>query len=282
MITGTRYQMRLEINRQTRLAGTIARLQTELSSEKKILNPSDNPVAAARISDIARTQANQETWKSNLNRAAAISASADSVLRSTQTAVTRAGELLIRANTDSLSDADRAAIAIELDSIVQEVTALRETKDTRGLDLFPTGTPISIPVGPGQEIAAVNGRTAVFDTIATPNSGTTDIVTLLTNAANAVRTSNTTGMTNVIDDINAAVTHVANAHGEQGSRGSRIDSMLDTIEESKLDLKDERSGLEDTDVGETVAKLESARLSLQAAQAVFANVNRSNLFDLLS
>ena len=82
MISGTRYQLRLETNRQLRLAGEIARAQAEISTGKKILAPSDDPAASARISDIGRSQANQKTWRSNLDKAMAIYAQADGVLKS--------------------------------------------------------------------------------------------------------------------------------------------------------------------------------------------------------
>jgi flagellar hook-associated protein 3 FlgL len=82
-------------------------------------------------------------------------------------------------------------------------------------------------------------------------------------------------------DVNSAVTHVGTMRGEQGARGNRIDQLTEGLADSGLQLKEERSGLEDTDVTAVVAKLQSQQLTLQAAQAVFARVNQTTLFDLL-
>ena len=48
MISGTRYRLDQEINRQLGLSRDIARAQTQLSTQKRIQSPSEDPVAAAR------------------------------------------------------------------------------------------------------------------------------------------------------------------------------------------------------------------------------------------
>jgi flagellar hook-associated protein 3 FlgL len=69
--------------------------------------------------------------------------------------------------------------------------------------------------------------------------------------------------------------------GQQGARGNRLDQLAERIESTKLQLTEERSALEDTDVTAAIAKLQAQQLTLQAAQAVFARVNQSTLFDVL-
>jgi len=49
-----------------------------------------------------------------------------------------------------------------------------------------------------------------------------------------------------------------------------------------LDLSDRRSSLEDTDLTEVLARVQANLLSLEAAQASFARINRQTLFDLIS
>ena len=61
----------------------------------------------------------------------------------------------------------------------------------------------------------------------------------------------------------------------------RVDALLERQADTGLQLEEERSGLEDTDIQAVVARLSSQQLSLQAAQAVFARVNESTLFDIL-
>ena len=49
MISGTRYRLDQEINRQLSLSREIAKAQTQLSTQKRIQSPSEDPVAAARL-----------------------------------------------------------------------------------------------------------------------------------------------------------------------------------------------------------------------------------------
>lgn len=279
MISGTRYQIRLEVNRQLRLTAEIARAQAEISTGKKILTPSDDPAASARISDIARTQANQATWRGNLDKAAAVSAQADNVLGSLGTAMTRAGELLLSGANQTLANEDREAIALEIDSLAEHVTALRMTRDSRGELLFPDGPAIRIPVAADLEITAVATRADVFDQVATP-SGTVDLITILRNSAASLR-SGGAPIAASIEEVNDAIAHVAAAHAQQGARGNRIDNLIEQSESFAIVMADERMNLESADITEVISRLQAKELSLEAAQAAFARIQRSNLFDLI-
>lgn len=281
MISGTRYQLQLEVNRQLRLSTDIARAQAEISSGKRILAASDDPVGAARISDIARNQANQATWLTNLHTAAALSATADDVLGGVELAFLRANELMLAASNAPLSQENRNAIALELASIVEDVAVLRDTRDSRGEPLFYPLIALRIPVGPNLDISAVGTGRAIFESVATP-SGTRDLVSILNDAVTALRGGNATAIAGALGATASAVDHVIAARGEQGARGSRIETLIERLETSALGLEEERSAIESADIMEVIARLQAKELSLEAAQAAFARIHRSNLFDLLS
>lgn len=280
MISGTRYQLRLEMNRQLGLAADIARGQAEISSGKRILAPSDDPAAAARISDIARTQANEATWRTNLDRAYALSQSADDVLASVVNGYDRAGELMLAASNATLSAENRRAIALELASIAEEIATLRDTRDSRGELLFSAGAALGIPVGPDLAITAVNSRAVVFDSV-TVTAGTSDLVAIIRNAAAAVGSNDPAAIAAALAEVTAGASHAVAARGEQGARGSRIDAIAERLESSRIGLSEERSSLESADIMEVIARLQAKQVSLEAAQAAFARINRSNLFDLI-
>lgn len=284
MITGTRYQLTLEVNRQMALAQQIARAQTDISTKVRIQAPSDDPVAAARVSDIARSQANEGTWKRNLDLASALGARADTILASMETAIGRAQELMTAATTGTLSEENRATIALELRSIADELGALKDAKDSRGNRLFMSTSSLQIPVAPGFAITAVATREEVFEQVQTAG-GPKDIAQIVADAANAIEIADpalrAAAAGTSLDEVVAAVAHAGTVRGEQGARGNRVDQMLERIADSGLQLAEERSGLQDTDITATVAKLSAAQLTLDAAQAVFARVNQNTLFDIL-
>ncbi len=281
MITGTRFQLTREINRQMQLASEIARAQSEISAGgKRILSPSDDPIGAARVAAIGRSQTDNSTWKSNLNAAAALSSNAEGVLDSIVSAFDRVNELMLGASNGTLSAENRLAAALEIESIAAEIATMRDTLDSRGSPLFPTAADaISLPVGANLDIAAVPTRESVFNL--TTGAGATSLTAILGDAVNALRANDPAAIAASLAQTNAASSHTIAAHAEQGARGSRIDALADRLVNNELDLKVERSGIEDANISELLATIAAKKLSLDAAQAVFARVNQSTLFDLL-
>ncbi len=284
MISGTRYRLDQEVNRQLALSRDIAKAQTQLSTQKRIQAPSEDPVAAARISSIGRAQANEAAWKSNLDLAAALADRADTALKAVGTAFDRATELMTQGATGTLSDADRATIALELRSIAAELTSLKGSKDSRGNALFMSGYSLRIPVQSGVQLIAVGTREDVFENVATAG-GPKELAAIVADAAIALEDTNpvtrSAAVAVSIDEVAVAVTHVSTQRGEQGALANRVDQLLERQADTGLQLAEERSGLEDTDIQAVIARLSSQQLSLQAAQAVFARVNENTLFDIL-
>jgi flagellar hook-associated protein 3 FlgL len=112
-----------------------------------------------------------------------------------------------------------------------------------------------------------------------------DLEQLVRDAASAIILTDTTARqaasATAMATVDAAAGHLSAVRGEQGVRAARIDSVRERLASSGLLLKEERSGLEDTDITATVARMNAQQLSLEAAQAVFARLNRQTLFDLL-
>ena len=284
MISGTRYRLDQEINRQLALSRDVAKAQTQLSTQKRIQSPSEDPVAAARISSIGRAQANDVVWKSNLDLASALADRADTALKAVGSAFDRVTELMTQGATGTLSDQDRATIAQELRSIADELTSLKGSKDARGNALFMAGYSLRIPVQSGVQVIAVGTREEVFESVATAG-GAKDLAAIVADAATALEITNpaarAAAVATSVDEVKAAVGHVSAQRGEQGALANRVDALLERQADNGLQLEEERSGLEDTDIQAVVARLSAQQLSLQAAQAVFARVNESTLFDIL-
>ena len=84
------------------------------------------------------------------------------------------------------------------------------------------------------------------------------------------------------DALATAISHVADEHAKIGLSGGRLDRIGDSLAVRGITLKDERSVVEDTDLSIAIAELNAQELTLSAAQAAFAKINRQTLFDILS
>ncbi len=278
MISGTRFRLDLEVSRQARLAKEIAYAQAQIASGKRIQAPSDDPIGSARVDGIEQAEADTATWLRNVETASALAARADTTLTSVANGIDRAKELMLRASSGTISASDRQTIAVELRGIIDEVTALRDTRDTRGEPLFRTNGALEVPVSAGVRIAPVADRAAIFETPSDILAVLNAAVAAATEADPAVRR---TAVAASLSSLDGAFNQVANARADQGVRANRLDQLNDRLQSFGMQLEEQRVDIEGADIPEVIARLESKKLNLQAAQAIFARVNQNSLFDLI-
>ena len=273
MINAVGNRMTREIARQQKLADALERTQIQISGGKKLLRMSDDPVAARRIATIGTTQASMTAWSANVNAADALVSQADGVMKSVSNLMTRARELTLSAASDTTNPADRATIAAELGTIADELDALAATRDSNGEPVFATGTARVMRFDSDLSFAPVPSAADV---------GGNSLSTGIRDAAAAVAAGDKAMMGASITALDTAISHAADKHAEIGLSGGRLDRIADGLAARGITLKDERSSVEDTDLDVAIAQLNAQDLTLQAAQAAFAKINRQSLFDILN
>ena len=274
-ISATGNRMTTEIARQSRLAQDISRSQISISTGKRLRAASDDPVASARVAQIGTAQSDGATWSGNLAQAASSSNQADQVLASLSDRIEHARQLLVAGASDTATVADRATYANELRSIAGDVAELRGTTTPAGQPLFAAGAALSMRVDRGVVVTAVDSAANIFDRSGVP------LTQDLADAAAALQSGDAARIGVALARMGSAIDHVADAAGAQGMRGAQIDRLTDRNAARSVDLAEERSRLEDTDLTTAIAKLNAQQLTLDAAQAAFARINRKSLFDLL-
>ena len=282
MISGT--SASVSAARFSALSGDIAKLQDQISSGKKLTQASDDPAGSIRVGVIRQVQADDAAYSANINSASALSTRADSAMGTLSSSLDRARELVTAAANGTANDDARAAAATELRSLAQDVGQLAQTKDSRGNALFPESAPSAIPIAPGVQVAATVSRSALFG-VTGADGQPTDIAAMLNAAADAVsgtdQATRTTASQSALTAIVGASSQVADVRADQGLRAARFDARSDAIASETTALATERSGIEDTDVDSAITLITSKMTTLQAAQAVFAKVNKQTLFDVL-
>lgn len=276
MINAVGPRMTIEINRQSALARQIADTQTQISSGKRIQRASDDPVAAARVATIARAEANNVAWAANLETGISLVSQADTAASGMADGLTQARELVLAGANGSLSAADRETLAKQLEGIADELDTLVSRKNASGEPLFSTGTALSVRYNAETVLAPVPSRAQVFQV------GGVDLSQIARDAAAALRSGNATTIGNSLTALEGAISHTADALGDIGQRGQRLDAIKEAATSQGIDFKAERVALESTDLSEAIARLNAQTLTLNAAQAAFAKINRQTLFDLIS
>ena len=276
MINAVGNRMTREIGRQQKMAEQIDRTQIQISSGKKLQRASDDAVAARRIATIGTTQASMTAWAANVNSAQAQVRQADGVLQSATNLLTRAYELAMSASNSTASPADRATIAAELGTIADELDALAATRDSNGEPLFAAGTARVIRFDADVSFAPVPSAADAFV------MGGNALSTGLRDAAAAIAAGDAAGMGAGLTTLSGAITHVADQNAIVGLSAGRLERMGDSLQVRGIAIADERSAIEDTNMATAIAQLNALDLTLGAAQAAFAKINRQTLFDILS
>jgi len=276
MINAVGNRMTREIARQTKLADALERTQIQISTGKRLQRMSDDPVAARRIQTIGTTQASMASWATNIKTAQAQSSQADGVLKSTSDLLVRARELTLAASSDTASPADRATIAAELKTIADQIDGLAATRDSNGEQLFATAEARVVRFDADTSFAAVPSAADTFVI------GGNSLSTSIRDIATAVAAGDKTAMGTALTTLTGAVDHVANQNAAIGLSAGRLERIGDSLEARGIEIADERQSVEETDLSSAIAQLNAQELTLSAAQAAFAKINRQTLFDLLT
>jgi flagellar hook-associated protein 3 FlgL len=277
-------------------------IQTQISSTKKYAAPSDNVVAYQQLATIGRANADDTAYSANVSLAQSLLQQSDSTLTSVENDLTNAAALVTQANSDTLTDAQRKTISIQLKGVLSDLVSLANTKDARGQPLYGaatgdsavtqnadgsvafsgTGTPAAIPIGDGTSIQASDSAGHVFGGIQTA-SGTSDVFAIISKFTAALDAggSVTAAASEAGTSLQAALTQVTGVHGSVGARETRLDLTAAQLKTTATDREADRSAIEDTDISTAVIDLQKMSTALQATQASFTKLSALSLFDYL-
>lgn len=275
MINATGNRMTQEIARQSRLALQIANKQAQVSTGRRLQRASDDPAATSRIAELNRTQANDSARARNINHGISLAAQADGQLRNMSDLLARSQELAVSGANSGLNPDSRAAIALEMRALADEIDAMSLVKTSTGEPLFANISANAIRFDDDIAFAPVPALQDIFET------GGVAISQIVRDAASAIEAGDMTLTGNALTAIGGAINHVADAQAEVGINAARLDRLQEKAAVRAITVREERSKLEDTDLTTAIAELNGMTLTLEAAQAAFARINRRTLMDFL-
>jgi flagellar hook-associated protein 3 FlgL len=290
----------------SQVQNSLAKSQAELSQGKQVLNPSDAPDQAATIQRLKSILSKQDSYQAGLNSVQSRLEGEDSTLQSVSNLLMRVKEVSIQANNDTLSPANRKAIATELQAVRDQLLSLANTRDNNGNYLFsgsrvsqpafsgPAGTSpvyngdqtkMYVPVSEQRSIPTNRTGTDVFVSVSrTDTLGVTSGVGFfqaMDDLIAGVSNSNHAGMSRGIGEMDTLLQGLSLAQATVGSDLKVIDQQTTVIESTVLNLKTTLSNVEDLDYASAITKMNQQMLSLEAAQSSFAKMSQLNLFNYL-
>lgn len=290
--------------RATRQVGTLRaqaeELQQQMGTGQRLSRSSDDPVAAARLRTLARSERLAEIDQRSSDLAANDLKMTDDALGSIANVIIRAQELATHAASDTLSVDQRAVIASEVTSLREALLAIANGRDSTGHALFGgqaagaayeaggttaayvgTAAKEAVDLGDGQSVvpALTGPEVFAFEAGGVP----TDLFAVLGGLASALESGgNQSGASrDALGGLAAGLEKVTTAQTVVGARLGWIEVMDERrIATSEL-VTDEQTAIGGADLATTMTRLQEVTTVLEASQASFVRLAGLSLFDMM-
>lgn len=108
----------------------------QMSTGKRVVNPSDDPIAASQAVVLSQAQAQNSQYTLARTFATQKVSLEESVLSQVTTAIQNAQEKIVYASNGTLSDDDRASLATDIQGLRDQLLNLANTTDGNGRYIF--------------------------------------------------------------------------------------------------------------------------------------------------
>ena len=114
----------------------LMRIFQQMSTQKRMITPSDDPLAAAQTINLAQAQAMDKRYGENREVAMRSLGEEENILNSVNLQLQGIQTRLVEASTGTMSDADRSTLATVMESALDTLFGFANTKDGSGQYLF--------------------------------------------------------------------------------------------------------------------------------------------------
>lgn len=278
--------------------GEYARLDRQISTKKRILQPSDDPVGSVQLLGLHKEQSAMAQYQKNIANAKSQLSQGEQQFETMTNMLMRLRELTQTAATGSLSDADRKAVASEVAIIKDGLLDLANARNESGSSLF-SGSKVDqtalVKTATGdyayqgdnlvREVSIAKGVTVGLNQTAdqlflTPDdffkrldSMVTAIDAAAPDAADQARAMLDRNAT-LQDNISQMVSSI-------GARINLLDQVDEGHAEKSIYSQEVSNQIESLDYADAVTKQAHVLMALQVQQQAFAKVNGLSLFNYM-
>lgn len=273
------------------------RLQEQLSSNRRINRPSDDPVGITHSLRLRSNLVENEQYKKNVSDSLSWMEGTDGALNEAGNALQRARELAVKA-ANGTNDPDALnAIAMEIAQIREHLEAVANT-EYAGRYIFSgtntnaqaylngvwqgTGDKISYEISPNVILPINVNGTDVFGVDGPPGTGTS-VFDDLKSLENDLLTDppNFTSISSRIGDIDKWVEKNLTTRADVGARINRLELAQSRLEDSNINFQTLLTKTEDIDAAEVITNLQMQENVYKAALSAGARIIQPTLVDFL-
>ncbi|OKL36352.1 flagellar hook-associated protein FlgL [Domibacillus mangrovi] len=289
-------QSMLSSNMMKNLTASLTRLDklnTQVSMQKKINKPSDDPVVAMKGITYRRGLMEVEQYRRNFDEAYNWVENSDASLDKAGQALQRMRELLVQTSNDTYDAEQRQAAKAEIEQLKEHLGEIANTKFgdkylfngtntiNKPVDLqagaYPANSdPVELELSKGVYIQVnISGKTVFSEEMF---SKIDEIVNELSKDANSTSGA---AVSSLLSDLDTHITTITNERATLGARFNRIELMDIRIGQQEVIASRILSENEDVDFERAVTDLTVQETVHKAALSVGARIIQPTLMDFL-
>lgn len=290
----------------------------QLSTGRRVNNPSDDPIAASRAVVLSQAQTKSSQYATARSFADQSLSMEENALSSVTSSITKAQEIIVAASTGTLNDEDRASYATQLQGVRDQILSQANSKDGTGRYIFAgyktDAAPFTDTAG---AVAYVGGNDAISQkvddsrTITVGDAGNSVFMAITSNAkAEPDGSPSETSLFNMLDSAIAALNvpltdaddatkenfknvmdktnrglsnsmdNVLKVRSDIGTKMAELDTLDSQGDDRNLILSSQMSDLVDVDYTSAISSYTMKQTALQASYKTFTDMSQMSLFQL--
>lgn len=301
-IATTQYHLTMSQALQN-VQGQAERVMEQMSSGKRFLLPSDDPIANVRLSRMNREEAALDQYRDNISALSTRLTQNETALDSTVQDMLQARDLLVWASDGANTSEDVNAMASSLASLRDSLFYSANSKDQEGRYLFsgtltstatitlnaggPVGSRYSFTGNTGtQQVAVGNGITQSAN-VSLPEMQ--DLLNWLDSTVSALQTpgvnvnnpATRSTVTAALDGLDTTLSSVSSRIAGLGGAQNILTTLDSNHGNVSVSNKQAMITLGQLDYGEAATRLSGYTTALEATQKAYSRVSGLSLFDVL-
>lgn len=276
--------------------GEAGRIQSDLSSGRKVRLPSQEPVSFQRARITQENIRKEEQFQNNIDNGLRQGRLAQDTLDKMIDGLIEIKELSVRGASDSYGPKNRESMADQIAGLTETLAnSLNLSYGDRYLfagtnsDVKPfevdqiTGNVTNNSNANGPIIKAGDGVNIEFSVTGTDlaNTPAGDLFTVLNDMEQAFRTNDQATINGSLGSVDDVIEHVTDLTSKLGNNINRMEYMFERYESSKITQKADVSKLVDTDFAEAFSEMQRNQVAYESAMAVHTTMFNNTLLDYL-
>ena len=267
----------------------LAKYQDQISSQKKITRPSDDPVVAMKGITYRRNLQEVEQYKRNFSEAYNWMDNSDAALDKAGQALQRIRELVVQASNDTYDQSQRDSMREEIVQLKEHLVEIANTKvgdkyifngtDTLHKPVDASGTTVSTNINPVQ--LELSKGVFIPVNVNPQDAFSGPLFSEIQDLIDKLPASDGQSLTGEIDKIDTHLSSITNARSNLGARANRVELMEQRIDQQEIIATQMMSDNEDIDFEKVVTELLAQESVHRAALSVGSRIIQPTLMDFL-